>query len=104
MSGCRRNTSLCSALLYESRIKAEFAYDSRKGVGACDRDPLGWECEVMDKTVHMKWESRETRPRPCVRRAKLGLYSFMQAGRVPGQSDILVAWPAEHVLVFRPAL
>ena len=27
----------------------------------------------------------------------------MQEGRVPGQSDILVAWPAEHVLVFRPA-
>jgi len=28
----------------------------------------------------------------------------MQAGRVPGQCDVLVAWPAEHVLVFRPAL
>ena len=28
----------------------------------------------------------------------------MQAGRVPDQCDILVAWSAEHVLVFRPAL
>jgi len=27
----------------------------------------------------------------------------MQAGRVPGQCDILVAGPAEHILVFRPA-
>jgi len=27
----------------------------------------------------------------------------MQAGRVPGKSDILVRLPAEHVLVFRPA-
>ena len=26
----------------------------------------------------------------------------MQAGRVPGQSDILVAWPAGNVLVSRP--
>ena len=28
----------------------------------------------------------------------------MQAGRVPGKSDIRVRLPAEHVLVFRPAL
>ena len=27
----------------------------------------------------------------------------MQAGRVPDQCDILVAGPAEHILVFRPA-
>ena len=24
-------------------------------------------------------------------------------GQVPGQCDVLVAWPAEHILVFRPA-
>ena len=28
----------------------------------------------------------------------------MQAGRVSSQSDLLVACPAEHILVFRPAL
>jgi len=27
----------------------------------------------------------------------------MQAGRVPSQSDLLVAWLAEYILVFRPA-
>ncbi|KJR48122.1 hypothetical protein UF75_1475 [Desulfosporosinus sp. I2] len=28
----------------------------------------------------------------------------MEAGGIPGQSDILVAWPAGNVLVSRPAL
>ena len=41
------------------RIKAEFDYDDRKGVGACDRVPsgLGKDDEIpypTDKTVHMK--------------------------------------------------
>ena len=46
----------------------------------------------------------ETRPQPCVHRAKLELKSLMRAGKVPGKSDIRVRLPAEHVLVFRPAL
>ena len=29
---------------------------------------------------------------------------FMQEGGVPGQSDILVAWPAEHVLCSAPLM
>ncbi|HEY8909829.1 MAG TPA: hypothetical protein VIM51_06060 [Desulfosporosinus sp.] len=45
-----------------------------------------------------------TRPRPCGRRAKLGFKPLMQAGRVPGQCDVRVAWPAGNVLVSRPAL
>ena len=32
---------LFPALLYDSGFKAEFGYDSRKGVGPCDRDPSG---------------------------------------------------------------
>ena len=42
-------------------------------------------CDI--KGVCINREGRETRPQPRVRRAKLGLLSLMQEGRVPGQSD-----------------
>ena len=50
------------------RIKAEFGYDDRKGVGACDRGPsgLGKDDEIpypTDRTVHMEVPSPQPSPK-----------------------------------------
>jgi len=49
-----------------SVTRARRLYESRLANSVKATDPRG-------RTVHMKWESRETRPQPCDRRAKLGL-------------------------------
>jgi len=40
------------------RVKAEFGYDDRKGVGVCDRGPLGLGRYIAENSyLYKKWES-----------------------------------------------